>query len=309
MRLAAYLLRCSDVDVLLRGINAEKTVRVVSAVTTALVREACRRHELRGAEAIVLGRALTAGCLLATLTKNDDERVRIAVRADGPVGSILVDAHGDGRVRGCLERRLETPVEPDDSGPRPSVGDLVGHRGQMVVTRDLGLENEYQGVVEVNEGEIDVDLERYLGRSEQLPSAMSCEVLLDAGHEVLRAAGVLCQTFPGAGPEQLHEIHGNLEGGTLRDLLMQERSSRDLMGFALLGREFEAVGERSLRFACTCGRQRALAIVSTLGAEDVEALAHEPGDTEVRCSYCGEAYPLSCEDLLELATQMRQKLS
>lgn len=296
-------------DILLRGINAEKTIRVVSAITTDLVREACDRHGLRGAEAIVLGRALTAGCLLATLTKNDDERVRIALRSDGPVGSILVDAHGDGRVRGCLERRLSSPKPPDDSGARPRVGDLVGHRGHMVVTRDIGLENEYQGIVEVTEGEIDLDLERYLGRSEQLPSALTCEVLLDGTQQVMRAAGVLCQTFPGAEPETLDEIRTNLHTGSLRDLLRHDRSARELMGYALLGRDFDALESRPLRFACQCGPERALAVLSTLGPDDLEDLAHEPGETEVRCSYCGQAYTASTEDLLELASQLRQKLS
>jgi molecular chaperone Hsp33 len=296
-------------DVLLRGINAEKTVRVVSATTTALVREACDRHALRGAEAIVLGRALTAGCLLATLTKNEDERVRISVRANGPVGSILVDARSDGGVRGCLERRLATPASPTDTEARPSIGDFVGHRGHMVVTRDIGLDNEYQGVVELAEGEIDVDLERYLGRSEQLPSALTCEVLLDATHQVMRAAGVLCQTFPGAEPEALVDIRANLRGGTLRHLLLHDRTARELMGFALLGREFDAVETRKLRFSCTCSPERALAVLSTLGPDDIEDLASEPDETEVRCSYCGQAYTIEDEDLLELASQLRQRLS
>jgi molecular chaperone Hsp33 len=296
-------------DVLLRGINAEKSVRVVSAITTDLVREACDRHELQGVEAMILGRALTAGCLLATLTKNENERVRIAVRADGPVGNILVDARSDGDVRGCLERRLSSPALPTDTDARPCVGDFVGHRGHMVVTRDIGLDKEYQGVVELEEGEIDVDLERYLGRSEQLPSALTCEVMLDSTHQVMRAAGVLCQTFPGAEPESLDDIRSNLQGGALRHLLRSDRSPRELMGFALLGREFEAVETRSLRFACTCGPERALSVLSALGPDDIEALASEPEETEVRCSYCGQAYTIEAEELLELASQLRQKLS
>jgi molecular chaperone Hsp33 len=296
-------------DLLLRGINADKTVRVVSATTTGLVREACDRHGLRGAEAVVLGRALTAGCLLATLTKNENERVRIAVRADGPVGSILIDARSDGGVRGCLERRLQEPAAPEDGGARPRIGDFVGHGGHMVVTRDIGLESEYQGVVEISEGEIDMDLERYLGRSEQLPSALTCEVLLDTTQQVMRAAGVLCQTFPGAEPDALDAIRANLQAGTMRDLLLHERSARDLMGFALLGSDFDAVETRALRFACTCGPERALSVLSTLGADDIEDLAREAGQTEVRCSYCGQAYPVSGKELLELAAYLRQKLS
>jgi redox-regulated HSP33 family molecular chaperone len=79
-------------DRLLRGLDADKAIRVVTAVTTGLVREAARRHGPSGAAAVLLGRGLTAGCSLAALTKRDDERVRIAVHGDGPLGRVLMDA-------------------------------------------------------------------------------------------------------------------------------------------------------------------------------------------------------------------------
>jgi molecular chaperone Hsp33 len=295
-------------DLLQRGINAEKTVRVVAATTTELIRDACTRHNLQGAEAIILGRALTAGCLLVTLTKNDTERVRLNIQADGPAGHILVDARGDGSVRGCLERRLARPQQPRITGHRTSVSHLVG-TGAIVVTRDVGLEQEYQGIVEVRSGEIDIDLESYLGISEQLPSALACEVLLDANDQILRSAGVLCQTFPGAAPDELDRLRANLHGGGLGELLRQDRSTVDLMGFALLGGEFEAMHATSLRFRCTCGPQRALQIVSVLGADDIEELAREQGTTEVRCSFCGESYLIDDRQLFDLAGQLRSERS
>ncbi len=296
-------------DLLARGINVQQDIRVVAATTTELTREACGRHELRGAEAVVLGRALTAGCLLATLTKSSEERVRIQITSEGLLGRILVDARGDGSVRGCLERRLEAVAEPREGGWRPSVGHLVGRTGNLVVTRDLGLENTYQGVVALRSGEIDLDVERYLSDSEQLPSAMVCEVLLDANGDVLRAAGILCQTFPGADPVRLDEVRATLHSSALRDLLLQERQPRELMGFALLGEPFDSKAEETLAFRCNCGRERAIAVVSTLGADDIEALANEPGPTEVRCSYCGASYELSADELLDLASRLRQQRS
>jgi molecular chaperone Hsp33 len=295
-------------DRLVRGIDGARTVRVVTAVTTEVVREGCRRHGLRGVEAVILGRALTAGCVLVTLTKNDDERLRISLQADGPVGRVLVDARGNGDVRGCLERTLEAPVEPA-SALRPSVADYVGRTGKLVLTRDVGLENQYQGVVAIESGEIDLDLERYLGESEQLPSALACEVVLDAQGEVLRAAGILCQTFPGAESSTIDAIRETVHGDALPALLRADRSAVELMGFALLGGDYELMGESSLRFRCTCGVERAMAVVSTLGADDIEALATEPGDTEVRCSYCGQSYTIEPHDLLALAARLRTQRS
>jgi molecular chaperone Hsp33 len=297
------------VDRLLRGINVDHTLRVVTAVVSDLVREGCRRHGLRGVEAVALGRALAAGCLMATLTKNDKERVRIAFDAAGPIGKLLVDAHGGGDVRGCLERRLDDAVLGPAVGGRTELATWIGTSGRLVVTRDLGLEHQYQGVFEVIDGEIDRDLERYLEGSEQLPSVLGCDVVLDNQGEVLRAAGVLCQSFPGAPPEVIEPIRRAVHGDGLTNLLAHERTTDELMGFALAGDAFEPLGEQALHFRCNCGPSRVFAVLSTLGADDLEQLATEPGDTEVRCSYCGTAYSVGPDELLDLAKRLREHRS
>ncbi len=296
-------------DVLLRGINTAKNTRVVGAVTTDLVAEACHRHGLTGFDAVALGRALTAGCLLATLTKNDAERVRIEIRGDGPARQVLADARSDGRVRGMMNRSKRPVVLPDQDGWRTSIAHLIGRSGRIVVTRDIGLEQEYQGVVEVRDGEIDVDIERYLCESEQLPSVLACEVELDGSGGVLRAAGMLCQTFPGADPAVLEPLRSFVRDGGLADLLRQERTVEEVVGFALLGETYETMERRSLEFHCPCGRERALSVVSTLGAADIDELADEQEETSVTCSYCGDDYVLSSDDLRELAERLRSERS
>ncbi len=296
--------------VLQRAISTDQSFRALAAITTDVVREACRRHELVGAEAIVLGRALTAGCLLSTLTKDEDERVRIAFRGDGPLGKVVVDSRSDGTVRGYIqlaEDAAPAPL-PEIITGRRRVGALVG-AGSLMITRDVGLANPYQGVVELTTGELDDDLENYLTRSEQMPSALTCEVLLDARGGVLRAAGLLCQTFPGAPPEAVLSLQKSLFHGSLADLLRQERSPDELIGYALAGEPHETLAATPLSFSCPCDINRARAIVSTLGADDIDALADEPGPTEVRCSYCGTRYTLSPAELHALADEIRRDRS
>lgn len=296
--------------VLQRAISTDQSFRALAAITTDVVREACKRHELVGAEAIILGRALTAGCLLSTLTKNDDERVRIAFRGDGPLGKIVVDSRSNGKVRGYIQLAEDATPEPipEVIHGRLRIGALVG-AGSLMITRDVGLENPYQGIVELTTGELDDDLEHYLTRSEQMPSALTCEVILDARGGVLRAAGILCQTFPGAPTEAVLGLQKSLFHGSLADLLRQERSPDELISFALAGEPHETLAATPLSFSCHCDMNRARSIISTLGAEDIDALADEPGPTEVRCSYCGTRYTLSPTELHALADELRRDRS
>nr|MCH9686948.1 Hsp33 family molecular chaperone HslO [Deltaproteobacteria bacterium] len=46
-------------------------------------------------------------------------------------------------------------------------------------------------------------------------------------------------------------------------------------------------------------------VVSTLGADDIDALADEQGGTEVSCNYCGDTYSLSKRELRALAQKLR----
>lgn len=298
-------------DQLQRAIKTDFSLRVIAAVTTEVVAEASARHALRGVEVVALGRALTAACLLTTLTKHASERLRFEIRSSGPLRGILVDAHGDGAVRGCLQRHLGSDEHTTLSAGtgRLAVAPALGSHGTLIVTRDVGLEQRYQGSVEIVSGEVDRDLEHYLNTSEQLPSVLACEVVLDHQGNVTRAAGLLCQTFPGGDTEELDALRTTLAAGHLADLLRQDRSSAEIIGFALGGEPFDDMGSSPLAFRCNCGPDRARSVLSTLGAEDIESLASEQPQTEVRCEYCGLVYTLSAEELRTLAADIRRERS
>ena len=295
-------------DELRRAIKTDFSLRTVAAVTTALVAEASERHGLRGVEVVALGRALTAGCLLTTLTKHASERVRIEVRSSGPLRGLLLDARGDGSVRGCLQRHLSSDEHARLSAGlgRVAVAGALGQHGTLTVTRDLGLDQRYVGSVDVATGEVDVDLEHYVNTSEQLPSVLTCEVILDAQGKVARAAGLLCQTFPGGDTAELDALRERVAAGNLSDLLRHDRTCGEIIGFSLGGEDFDDMGASPLCFRCGCGPERARQIVATLGAEDIEALAGERPQTEVRCEYCGSVYTLDSAALRGLAAELRR---
>lgn len=294
-------------DTLLRAINAPETIRVLAAITTDSVREACRRQGATHISAVALGRALTAGALLATLGKGQDERVRVQLIGGGPLGQLAIDGHGDGRVRACLSQALDTKHLANrmlDEQPRPRTAIAVGTRGHLVVTRDLGLQTSYQGSVELVSGEVDEDLEHYLATSEQLPSTLRAAVILDREGHVLRAAGVLAQSFPGSDPRLIEEVRARLPD-LRQTLVAHERSASELIGLALGGAPSRHMHEHDVRFHCPCGPERALAVLSTLGASDLDALAEEREQAEVTCNFCAQVTAITADELRALASSLR----
>jgi molecular chaperone Hsp33 len=276
-----------SVDHLVRAIDRERHVRVCAAVTTALVADAARRHDLSPIASRAVGRALTSGILLATLTKGE-ERVTIQLIGDGPLGSITVDANGSGDVRGyALHGRAGADMEAGRS-----VADLVGRRGAVNVLRDLGLKELYQGQTTLVTGEVDEDIEAYLRVSEQVPSALGCDVLLDERGQVTGAAGVLVQALPGGEPEAVREAQDALRTGLLDRLLREGvASGRTFAERVYTLGPLEFIGEeRAVRFRCRCSPERIGEMLALLGTVDLDEMIAEDKPAEVVCNYCNTRY-------------------
>ena len=282
-------------DHLIRAIYQEQHLRVVCAVTTELVADAAKRHELGPAGTVALGRALTSGLLLATLTKGE-ERVSVQLVGDGPLGSITVDANAKGEARGYV---LHPQAGPSGVTGRGQVAEALGRHGVVNVLRDLGLKELYQGQVALTTGEIDEDVEGYLRLSEQVPSALGCEVVLDEQGGVVASAGALVQALPGGDFESVREMQHGLRTGALYDLLVGgERSAAELAKRVFSGLVLDVVGEpRAVRFQCTCSQERIGDMLQLLSTVDLDEMIAENRPAEITCNFCNTTYQVGRGDL------------
>jgi molecular chaperone Hsp33 len=277
-------------DVLVRAIDRDAGLRIVGAITTDLVREAARRHDAEGLGACALGRALTSSLLLATLTKGN-ERVTLQLEGDGPIGGITVDATDAGGVRGYVAHpeRARVPCRG-----RGRVVDVLGRNGVVNVLRDLGLKERYQGQVPLITGEVDEDVEAYLRQSEQIPSALGCDVWIDDG-AVVGAAGVLVQALPeGLGVEGANEavVRGAqhaLRTGVVWDLLRAGVTSARAIAEGAYGRPLEVLDERPLLFQCRCSVERVEETLGLLSTVELDETIAE-GQAQVTCNFCNAVY-------------------
>jgi molecular chaperone Hsp33 len=293
-------------DHLIRAVARQAGVRVACTVSTAVVADGARRHGLTPAATCAVGKALTSGLLLATMTKGG-ERVTVQVLGNGPIGSITVDAT-DGDVRGYAAH----PEAGASIVPNGSVAALVGKSGMVSVLRDLGLRELYQGQVALTTGEIDEDLEAYLRISEQMPSALGCEVVLD-GTRVVAAGGILVQALPGGDPESVRPVQHALRTGKLHELLRSGISDpRELATQLYPSEALEVIGdERHVRFQCRCSQERIGEMLRLLGTVDLDEMIADDKPAEVTCNFCNTRYEVPKSQLeklrAEAAGRPRQK--
>jgi molecular chaperone Hsp33 len=281
-------------DRLVRAIDRDRKVRVVAVISTAVVIDAARRHELSSAATYAVGRALTSGLLLATLTKGE-ERVTLQIMGDGPLGSIIVDANGAGDVRGYALHAQAAA----DLGVERRVPDAVGRKGVVNILRDLGLKELYQGQTSMVSGEIDEDIESYLVSSEQAPSALVCDVVLADDGAVVAAGGVLVQAMPGGEGDVVREVQQAMRAGALyRALREGVKTPRELAERIYTLGTLEFVGdERGVRFRCRCSAERITEMLALLGTVDLDEMIAENKPAEVVCNYCNTRYQIGRSEL------------
>jgi molecular chaperone Hsp33 len=296
-------------DAIIRCLLDVSRARVVAATTTETVREIVRRHDVHGVAAVALGRAVTAGLMLATLTK-DEEHVTLQVLGNGPLGGVTVDARSSGRVRAFLKHPWAVPWTGAPAATRLPLAEAVGTQGMVNVIRDLGLAQNFSGQIALQTGEIDSDVEYYLQKSEQIDSILRCDTLLDGEGQVMASAGVLVQTLPQAEGSALVEfVRMTLAEQQLAPILAKgDAADPAVMARALLGpvsRTLQVLDSRPVTFHCPCSRERAARTLELLHDEDLQAMVLEENNARVTCNFCGQHHEFSES---ELETIRRKRL-
>jgi len=296
-------------DQLIRATAAEGGIKAVGIITTRLTEETRQKHRLSYVATAALGKAMSAGLLLANSMKKKGSRISIRIKGNGPLGGLLVDAGLDGTVRGYVQNP-EVELPPNAQG-KLDVGTAIGKQGYIYVVKDIGYGSPYSSSVELVSGEVGEDIAHYLVNSEQTPSALLVGVFVGA-EGVMASGGILLQVMPKASRDE--ELITLLESriahlASFTTLLREGKTLPEILQLLLGDLGLVIFPEVQLvRFHCGCSFQRMLGALKMLGTSELQEMIEQDLGAEAICQFCSQVYKANIEHLEELILDLNREL-
>jgi len=283
-------------DRILRMVDEGLKMRIFAAETTELVEDARKTHNLSPIASAALGRTLTAGLMMGMMLKNEDDRLTLQVKGEGPLGGIVVVSNHRGIVKGYVNNP-EVYLEPNSKG-KLDVGGAVGREGYLNVIKDIGLKEPYIGFVPLVSGEIGEDIAYYFLKSEQVPSVVALGVLIDKTGEVLSSGGFIIQLLPETENSIIEKIETNLQNfSTVTNYLSDGESIEAVVKRIVGDINLKVLDEIAPHYICDCSRERMEKALISLGRAELNNIVESQGQVEIECHFCLKKYSFKQEDV------------
>ena len=291
-------------DRLIKAISKDGHFKISVIKTSDLVREAQKRHSLSLLNTVILGRALTATMLMASELKGE-ERIRLRMEGDGPIGFLVAEANSLGEVRGYVGNPA---AELDYSDSSTTFGEGLG-LGLLTFSKTLYNEAEPRtSTIQLINGDVTSDIAHYLAQSEQVDSALILDVGMDEQGNVTEAGGLLIQKLPDAPEGQIDmlqerlssfpAVHKFFEDGQYIDVVMEKVMSPI---------KVKELSRQLVDFFCRCNKDRFLSALSMLNYDDLKEMKGE--SQEIVCQYCNNKENISKEEIAELISAAKAKMN
>lgn len=280
---------------IMMAVARNRKVRILLANTTELVEKARLTHDLYPTSNAALGRVLSVAALMSAMLKRADEKILIQINGGGPIGTIMVEAKGDGKLKGfCGDNEIYLKYNANN---KLAVGIAVGTEGYLKVSKNMGLKNIFTSQVALQTGEIGEDFAYYFAASEQVPSLVSVGVLVGTEYQTLSSGALIIQLLPNHTEEDIlyvEALQSKLK--PISSWLNEGLSLEDIL-YSLFD-DAEILENRDVKFECDCSKERFMEAIMTLPKDDLaEVLKDEV--IEVKCEYCNSVYKITHKEIEE----------
>lgn len=291
-------------DYIVRAAAADNQIRAFAITSREMVEKARQIHNTSPVATAALGRSLSAGAMMGSMMKGEQDLLTLQIRGDGPLGGITVTADSKAQVKGYVNE--PAVLIPANEKGKLDVSGAIGN-GMLQVIRDLGMKEPYVGQTELQTGEIAEDLTYYFATSEQIPSSVGLGVLLNRDNTVCQAGGFMIQLMPYTEDKVIDALEQRLAGvSSVTELLNRGLTPEGILE-ELLGDLGLTVNDTiPTAFSCNCSKERVEKAIISIGSKEIREMIRDGKPIEVKCHFCNEAYSFPIEELKKILEKAKR---
>eukprot|EP00521_Asterionellopsis_glacialis_P006636 CAMPEP_0195284034 /NCGR_PEP_ID=MMETSP0707-20130614/2387_1 /TAXON_ID=33640 /ORGANISM="Asterionellopsis glacialis, Strain CCMP134" /LENGTH=374 /DNA_ID=CAMNT_0040343327 /DNA_START=151 /DNA_END=1275 /DNA_ORIENTATION=+ len=281
-------------DQVFSAISKDGGVKVTAATIRNAVNDMMIQHEMNAVSADVLGRTVTCGLLMSNGIQAE-QTVQITLNTDGPIRGVVAIATGKGELKGYVGA--------------PALGDMhikeaIGKGYVQIVKNHPDWPNPYNGITQVQHGDVDRDIGIYLAESEQRTCALAAATSVN-GILCTAAGGYLIEQLPGVESETMDIVASNLAklvemdgGDTLpTGLLHKGVTPLEIAEIILDGLDMQPLQQIEPGLTCECSEDKLVRALQLLSKEDVDDILEKEEQIEARCQFCGKVYRMGPDEV------------
>lgn len=288
-------------DTLVKALSENAKVRLTYVEATTAAKALETRHLAGPTAGKVLAESLVAVALLSGDASSEEEAVLLRLSASGPVRGCVVEAMGDGGLRGYTLVKIMNALdgcEPIDTAA------ALGKLGSAVITRTLPGKILNEAGFKTGAPSPQIVVAKYFNSSMQTPAGAAI-VVESTANGLLAARGLVAERMPDGQSETFVRVLQRFDDGSVARAL-SGGVPVEVVG-EILGMGDTAVREgRPLAFRCRCSRERAGASLTALSREELESMIAEAKPQSVTCHMCGEDYVFEAKELTEILRRQDQ---
>ena len=279
-------------------------IAITCIKSTSMVEEARKIHDLSPVATAAFGRLLTITALMAVEMKNEQDKITIEIKGNGPIGGMLTTANNVPEIKGYVINPY-VDLSLNEFG-KLDVGGAVGQDGYIHVIKDIGLKEPYIGVSNLTSGEIADDFTNYFVNSEQRQAAVALGVLVDK-NGVREAGGYLITPMPDATDEDISNVEkGIFEAGAISKMLDEKLSLIDIAKKVTGDKSIKVIEDCTVPvYKCDCSKEKMTNALMSIGKKELKDIIEEDGKAELVCHFCNKKYQFNKEELEDILKQIK----
>ena len=278
-------------------------VSIVCANTTQLVENARKTHDLSPVATAAFGRTLTVTAMMAVNMKNENDKLTVQIKGNGPLGGMVITSNNFPKLKGYVQNPI---VDLPLKNGKLDVGSAVGKEGYLNAIKDIGLKEPYVGMVPLVSGEIAEDFASYFATSEQTNTAVNLGVLVNQ-NGVKASGGYIVTPMPDATEDDLFILENRIKEAKPISQMLDENWSLLDIAKDITGDEKVQIIDDSIMpiYECDWSKEKIERGLISLGKEELQDIINTQIKIETVCHFCNKKYTFTKDELEKLLENVK----